>query len=162
MIYGVLRALQEKLSQDVPAIKYIDEDWGQLDYYADNPPIKFPAVLVEIGQAQWKNQGRLSQDGQMMVSLMVADMKLNNTSGRAPEAQKTGSKSIWQMLNDIHVSLHGWNPQIEGFGLFSRVSSRRIKREDGIREIEVVYAIGFTDHSAHIQEQSAATTVRFV
>ena len=33
--------LQEKL-QELAELKYIDEDWGQLDAYSPNPPTKFP------------------------------------------------------------------------------------------------------------------------
>ena len=32
----------ERLQEQVPDLRYIAEDWGQLDFYNDAPPVKFP------------------------------------------------------------------------------------------------------------------------
>src|SRR5574343_1055189 len=101
MIHDVLTAIALKLSS-ISTIKYIDEDWGQLDYYNDNPPVKFPCVLLEIQQIPWQNELNLVQNGIMNISLTVADIKLSNTSFGAPTQQKTNAASIFTTLEDIH------------------------------------------------------------
>lgn len=153
MIHDVLTAIALKLSS-ISTIKYIDEDWGQLDYYNDNPPVKFPCVLLEIQQIPWQNELNLVQNGIMNISLTVADIKLSNTSFGAPTKQKTNAASIFTTLEDIHKALHGWRPvtdknvALPDFKLLTRISTRKIKRDDGIRQFEVIYAVHCQDASA--------------
>lgn len=42
----IILAIQEKLNSQVADLKYIDKDWGQLDY--DQPPVKYPFCLIDI------------------------------------------------------------------------------------------------------------------
>jgi len=147
MINDILTAIITRLATKETAIKYIDEDWGQLDYYSPNPPIKFPGVLVDIDNISWKNQGKLVQDGPMNINIRVADLKLTNTSLRAPAAQKTAAVSIWRIIDNIHKALHGWSPG-QQYGLLTRISTGRVKRDDGIREYRIVYQCTVTDASA--------------
>ena len=51
---ALLEKIQEKLSE-VEGLKYIDENWGQLDYYSPNMPVQYPCVLIDIGQVQYSN-----------------------------------------------------------------------------------------------------------
>ena len=34
--------LQQRLLTEVPELKYVDLDWGQLSYYFPNPPVQWP------------------------------------------------------------------------------------------------------------------------
>ena len=47
--------VHNSVSTNVSKINYIDEDWGQLDYYAANFPVKFPCVLIDINHGQYSN-----------------------------------------------------------------------------------------------------------
>ena len=124
---------------------------GQLDYYNDNPPVKFPCVLLEILQVPWNTEGRNVQDGIMNISVTVADIKLSNTSYNAPTAQKTNAAAIWTILEHVQKALHGWRPVITpgtplpDFKSLTRISTRKIKRDDGIRQFEVIYAVHCQD-----------------
>ena len=37
----ILSAVMERLQAEVPELQYIAEDWGQMDFYQDTPPVKF-------------------------------------------------------------------------------------------------------------------------
>lgn len=54
---NLLEKLQLRLSE-IPQLKYIDENWGQLDYYSPNMPVQYPCVLIDIGQVQYSNLGK--------------------------------------------------------------------------------------------------------
>ena len=158
MINDILTAIMARLDATEPNLKYMDEDWGQLDYYQDAPPVKFPCVLLELQGAHWRNQGRLVQDGEISISLRVADLKLSNTSYRAPVNQKAKAAAIWVILENIHKALHGWRPaEYPEFGTMARVSSRKVKRDDGIREFEVIYTCQATDSSAAVKTFNLAS-----
>ena len=156
MINDILNAVMARLNEKEPNLKYMDEDWGQLDYYQENIPVKFPACLLELQQTSWKNQSQKVQDGILTISIRVADLKLSNTNFKAPSAQKTKAAAIWIVIENIHKALHGWRPLDSEFGTLTRISTRRIKRDDGIREFELLYSALCTDASAMTQQYGSA------
>ena len=85
-----MKALLEKIQQQVSEIaelKYIDENWGQLDYYSPNMPVQFPCALIDVQQVQFTNLGRdmskkpvQRQIGQVSIKITIANMRLSNSS----------------------------------------------------------------------------------
>lgn len=135
----------------IPALKYIDEDWGQLDDYSPNPPTQFPLVLIDIGSLQYsdisKDRSLIPVNRQMAtgtIVLSIANLKLTNTSARTPQSQKDAAWSIWDIVEEVHKKLHG--KSVEGSaGAMMRANMRKVKRDDGIQEYEVTYTIGITN-----------------
>ena len=163
MINDILTLIQNRLAETQRTIRYMDENWGQLDYYNDNPPVQWPCVLLELQSASWRNQAKRVQDGELRITLTVADIKTANTSYRAPAMQKQTSAAIWILLSNIHKALHGWCPGAE-FGTMARLSTQRVRREDGIRQFDVTYSCLCTDASAmetiyNIADEEVADTI---
>ncbi len=131
----------------VTQLKTIDEDWGQLDYYSNSPPVKFPCALVDIDQVPWSDEGKLVQIGIASVSIRVADQRLTNTNVKAPTAQKTKALAFFDLVMYIHQKLHGWSGANNN-GPLTRRMYRKVKRDDGIREVELIYTVEITDDSA--------------
>lgn len=146
----VLQNIQNKL-ETIPAIRYIDEDWGQLDDYSPNPPTQFPLVLIDIGNLQFSDIGKdksvVPQNRQMAtgtIVLSIANLKLTNSSGRAPQTQKDKAWAIWDIVESVHAKLHG--VAVGGSaGALMRTNMRKVKRDDGIQEYEVTYTVGMTN-----------------
>ena len=135
----------------VTDLKYVDEDWGQLDYYSPNYPVKWPCALVDINSIVWNNLGEHKQDGIAQVSIHVATIKLSNTNVKAPTGQKTKSNDIFTLLTKIQKKLHGWAPSDQlSIGPLTRLTTRKIKRDDGVREFEVIYVCQVVDIDAKI------------
>ena len=85
----------ENLLSNITELQYIDEDWGQLDYYSPNFPVKWPCVLIDVSDAQFENLGvdiqlnpKNRQTANLKISFTVADQRLGNTSFNAPLTQK--------------------------------------------------------------------------
>lgn len=133
--------------EPVTGLKYVDEDWGQLDYYSPAPTVKFPCALVDIGQVQWSDTGNRVQIGTASVIIRIADQHISNSNVKAPTAQKTKSLSFFDMIMYVHQKLHGWSGA-KNNGPLTRVAYKKVKRDDGIREIEMIYAVEITDDSA--------------
>jgi len=138
--------LKTRLS-GIPALKYIDEDWGQLDYYSPNQPAKWPCALIDVSQVTWSNQGEHIQIGLVQVSIRVADLRLSNSSVNAPSGQQAAAASILDLMSSIHAKLHGWTADTAN-GPLTRTLTRRINRDDGIREYEMIFSVQFIDTSA--------------
>lgn len=136
---ALLKSVQERIEAKVTALKYIDEDWGQLDYYSQNPPVKYPCCLFDIGEVSWTNQGKKQQSGIATILVTIANLKLTNTSSKAPAAQRNAAWSIHsEILKPIHQALHGFAP-IPSAGLLYRKRTQRVKRNDGIQEYLITY-----------------------
>lgn len=145
----IIENIQTKLAS-VTALKYVDEDWGQLDYYSPNPPVKWPCALIDISGASFEDKGwnrttnSWPQTGDGMVTIKIANLKLTNTSGRAPQSQKDAGWSIWDLMQDAHEAVQGFRP-VPNSGALLRRGWRRIQRDDGIQEYTILYSFGMTD-----------------
>lgn len=143
-----LETLQTKLAT-LTALKYIDEDWGQLDSYSPHPPAKFPCALIDITSMNFSDIGKDTADnpinrqlGNGIVTFIIADEKLSNTSFKAPQTQKNNAWSIWAIIEDLHKLVHGYKP-IANSGALMRTGIKRVRRDDGIQEYQITYSIGF-------------------
>ena len=140
----VIKAIQDKLSAN-GNFEYVDENWGQLDYYSPNFPVKWPCVLIDITSANFSNIGKDNskvpanrQMGAIVVELRIANLRLTNTSAKAPTMQKLYARSIWELVEQVHMELHGWNPT-QGTSKLIRQSINRVRRDDGVQEYAVRY-----------------------
>ncbi len=150
IIEAIINGVQEKI-KTIPGIKYVDEDWGQLDYYSPNPPVQWPCVLIDVTEANFNDIGvniqkepKNRQTAQISVSLTIANLKLTNSSGKAPKTQQAAARSIHGLINQVHKKIHG-KQAYEGSGTLIRKSLRRVKRDDGIQEYNVIYRMPVKD-----------------
>ena len=144
-----MKALLEKIQQQVSEIaelKYIDENWGQLDYYSPNMPVQFPCALIDVQQVQFSNLGRdmskkpvQRQIGTIQIKITVANMRLSNSSMQAPRRQKEEVWAIWGIIEKIHLQLHGLS-LLPNVSALIRSSQSRTLRDDGVQEYEVYYS----------------------
>src|SRR5690606_34396430 len=81
------------------------------------------------------------QEGNYIITISIANLKLSNTSKRAPETQKQNAWSLHNLIEDVHKVIHGFKPH-EKSGKLVRVSKRRIKRDDGVQLYKVSYSMG--------------------
>ena len=140
-----------KLLKDLAGNNYADEDWGQLDYYSPNFPVKWPCTLVDVTSAQYDHIGRdrkaVPQNRQMAsgpITITFANLKLSHTSGRAPQSQKDNAWSIIGLIEDGHKMLQGFKPA-ENASALLRSSHQRVKRDDGVQEYKVTYEFELTN-----------------
>lgn len=146
----VLENIQKKLGT-IPSLKYIDEDWGQLDDYSPHPPTQFPLALIDIGSLEFSHIGidrkETPQNRQMAtgtIVISIANLRLTNTSFQSPKQQKNNVWEIWNIIECVHHQLHGFKPNSNS-GAMMRTSLRRLKRDDGIQEYEATYTIGVSN-----------------
>ena len=153
---AILDSIKNRLAGNAPTLKWIDEDWGQLDYYDPNPPVKFPCALIDAPQIIWSNTARGGQLGNATFKVRVATQKLSNSAQKAPVAQKEKAASIWPLLKEVFKALQAWCP---GAGCTSliRTVTRRVRRDDGILLYEMEFTAQVTDNSAQQVPPASAT-----
>ncbi len=144
------KAIAEKLNT-ITELRYVGDDYGQLDYYENHPPVSFPCVLIDTSEADYENIGQNRykkpqnrQNATCTLSLLIADIRLTNSTitGRANIAvNPTPIKEIVQL---VHNELHGWSPSAQSSRL-QRIRQRRQKRNDGVIAYELYYIFAMND-----------------
>jgi hypothetical protein len=134
----LLLAIQARLQGEVTVLKYVDEDWGQLDYYSSMPPVQWPCCLIDIGAIAWKNLGQKKQQGTATITLYIADVKKTNTSSKAPATQRTQAWAIHDIIEQAHQALHTYLP-LPNTSVLYRKTTARMKRDDGIQQYVIIY-----------------------
>lgn len=144
-----IQSIQNKLAES--SSNYIDEDWGQLDYYSPNFPVKWPCTLIDITNSNFQNKGMDKTTTPMhrqtsvnLVGIKIANLKLTKTSKMAPQTQKDAAWSIWDLIEEVHGLLQGFRP-LENSGGLIRTGIRRVQRDDGVQEYIVLYSWGLND-----------------
>jgi hypothetical protein len=139
----IILNIQNRIKES--AVKYVDEDWGQINLITGDYPVQFPCVLFDIKDGSFENLGhdrkatpKERQLGRFNVELCIANLKLSNTSGRAPLTQKTRAWSIHSIIQTVHEKLQGFSPD-ENCTKLIRKSYQKIRRDDGIQEYRIIY-----------------------
>lgn len=141
---SLLQAVQDRLNE-VSDLKYIDENWGQLDYYSPNMPVMWPCCLIDINDGDFSNLGRdlektpkERQMGNFALKIIIANLKLGNTSLQATKSQKNNGWQVWRIMQKVHEKLHGFTP-VEYSSKLIRRNFQRVLRDDGVQEYHITY-----------------------
>jgi hypothetical protein len=142
---AILANLKEHLAE-VPGIRYIDQDWGQLDDYSPNFPVQWPCVLIDVSTINYSNLGQDAmrvpanrQQGEAQLTVKVANLKLTNSSSMAGIDQQQDAAAIHELRQHVHNKLHGYRPGEQASKLI-RTAMQRIRRDDGVQEYEISYS----------------------
>ncbi len=145
----LIKHIEEQVIKEIPEIKYCDEDWGQLDYYSPNFPVKWPCLLIDINDASFSDLGQSPnlkpknrQMAELRVTLTLANQRLTNSSAMASKFQKKEARSLFYIIEKLHQVLHG-NTVFKG--VLIRESMNRVKRDDGVQEYTIVYKTNITN-----------------
>lgn len=144
-----LQSIQNQIAT-ITEIPYVDENWGQIDYYSPNHPVQWPCTLIDISEIGYSNTGMSAskspvnrQMGNVSLIITVANLKLTNSSFRAPQGQKNDAWKIWDIMELIHKKLQGFSPTPNC--KLMRTGMRKMRRDDGIQEYEVYYSFVAND-----------------
>ena len=138
---NIFLAIQDRLSE-IPALKYIDKDWGQLRF--ENPPVKFPCALIDMANADFKQMGRgFQQADPFDIVITVADIRLMRSSAQAP--RRENSYAVIDLLGDIHQALQLFSDG-QHFSPMMRTNLQRVDMLDkeGAEVYAMTYRTAFT------------------
>ena len=131
--------IQNRLAAEVPSLQYVDEDWGQLDMHGSMPPVRFPCALIDCsGITVSHTAGGVMLDD-VTVAVRIADMRISNTSHKAPMFQKEKAFALFDLMDRVTRALHGWTGNQELYGRLRRTGQSRQARRDGLRVYEITF-----------------------
>lgn len=143
MIKHVLNAVQTAL-KSVGGLRYVGEDWGQLDFYTERPPVNLPCALISFSSGDYSDAGRNVQLAAIQFSVRVADMPPVRGSVARPSPDTP--YEVYDLLQAVYAALQGLSGQ--RFTPITRRRMSKINRDDSLREWELIFSTSFTDTDA--------------
>ncbi len=144
---NLFQLLIAKLITDVPELRYIDQDLGQLENYEMRPAVAWPCGLIDIEEFKYTDQlNFLAQVAEGIISIRLGMVKYTDSNNLTPANIRENALQYYEIEHKVYKALHGWNPT--GFGKLLRRASGTERREDDIRVRIVKFAISFTDDSS--------------
>lgn len=146
MIQETLIAVQNRIMELYPAhVQYVAEDWGQLDYYTDRPPVKFPCVLLDVEEADFSDLSRRVQRSEAVLNVRIANLATSNLSASAPRSER--QFDLLGLTQQIYTHLQGFTGAT--FSGLTRIKLRRERRDDGIKEYVLQFRFAGVEDAAH-------------
>lgn len=143
---SLLTHLQGRIKSQVPDIRWIDGDTGQLEGYERRPPVSFPCILIDFDGFDYQDLGDGIQQAQGSVIIRLGFDAYSATNNRTPSQSKSKALAYYDLEWSLFKALHGWKP--EGYGYMMRVSADTERREDAIRVRQIRFSITFEDYMA--------------
>jgi hypothetical protein len=148
----LLDAIVARLKSKMSVLKYVDENWGQLDDYTERP-VRFPCALIDMSVDSWRNLGNSVQDGEVTVNITVA---VNRLKPKLPtDSVQNIPFEIYGIMDAVFAALHGWCP-VQNTGKLTRTATGSIQTRDGVKSCTLAFRLRLQDENARPQR---ATTV---
>lgn len=142
---NLYEAILTKLDTDVPELRYINQEMGQLE--EPRPSVSWPCALLDIDEFEFTEVGNdPKQLGDGFIILRLGLQKWSSISSLAPALVRERGLANYELENKIISVLHNWAPN--GFGRLLRRKVSSEKREDDIRVRVLAFAVNFEDSAA--------------
>lgn len=153
-------ALAAYLKAQVPELKWIDMDLGQLDHFEYKPNVNFPCALIDFPNADYTNESQLVQQGDIIVQFKLGFAPFSQTSQAAPTNVKDKGLVYFDIEQKVFEKVQGWENDITQ--PFIRLNAATDKRyeEIGLRVRVLTFATSYQDASALVVLQKVDATAQ--
>ena len=161
---NVLADLINLIGQNMPEIRVVDEDYGQLENLDQDGnwmyPLAFPAVLVEEQETAWSNMEGLNQKGDTSIRIRLLIDCYDDTHYTSGTLGKVLERM--QMVSNLHKLIQGHRVSVDNEsndGVLIRTRSRFYTGNHGIKVYESFYTTTITDIIS-VPERKKIATIR--
>jgi hypothetical protein len=163
--------ISNRLKERVPELKWIDQDFGQLERYKYRAPVSFPAALIDFAQATYEEVSQLEQITDLVITVRLAFAPWSQSYQDAPLDVKEKALEFYKIEQKVYAALHGWSPlppaawggtenYTQPFRRMSAASEQREGDEEGLRVRVVTFTTQINDELAlRIYQQVPVTSV---
>lgn len=139
-------AIQERLVEQVAALKWIDQNFNQLEI-EPRPPVNFPCALIDLVAFIFEDLSNGSQRASGRVIITIATAPFSNSNMVTPTPQKEKALEYYEIEYAVHVALHNWQP-LPGMETLTRRTMDKVEGDITLRERMIVFECGYTDTGA--------------
>lgn len=140
------KELLERFAANVPELKWIDLEYGQLDNPEGNYTPDYPAAFVRFSMPGAQTIGENVQHMDAEVHLRVAFRTWGDMNNKTPETVRNNALTTLAILKKVHAALQGYIG--DNFSAMDRISVEQEQRDDGVLVFEMTYGSMIIDNSA--------------
>lgn len=154
--------LSTHLKTTVPELKWIDQDFGQLERFEYRPEVSFPCALVDFIAANYSNLAELAQLGEVTINIRMGFAPFSQAHQAAPMSVKEKALEYYTIEQKIFEALQGWrNNFTQPFIRISAVTEQRDNDPIGLRVRVITFTTSFEDESNRPIYAKHAATITF-
>lgn len=143
-------AIQEKIKNDVAEIRWIDQDFGQLEDYEVRPPVSFPCVLIDFNETSYEEMNQRRQQANITFTLRLGFPAFSYAANTAPQSVKELALQYYELEQRLFESIQGFDAGgiIQGCTRQSTITEGR--KDDNLRVRVMTFTAMSEDASAQI------------
>lgn len=151
--------LSDFIKAQVPEIKWIDQDFGQLEHFEYRPDVDFPCLLIDFAATSYSDMSEGSQIGEVTVMLRLAFNPFSQSYQAAPTDVRQKAVAYYALEQKVFNNVQGWYNDFTT--PFDRIGSDTEQRhQDGLRVRIQTFTTSYEDYSAMpMSSKSAANMV---
>lgn len=136
----ILSEILTRLKAQVPELRYIAIDEGQLDNPDENGnyPILTPGCTIDIDNVNWTTTVDPEQSGEGTVVIRFAWMSPARLDNNTSSTSIAAGLERWNLHHTICQALHGYSGT--NFGRLERITTTREKREGLLKVMIITFA----------------------
>ncbi len=150
---NIFKKIMERIETEVPEIKYIDLDLGQLEGNSIRPAVAFPCSLVDFENFDFTNLTQHSQVAEGDVIIKLGYAQFSKSDNAIDPLWRDFALDYFDLEWKLQKALHGWSPGDE-FGYLTMTNATRENKPQSIRVRTVRYRLEFEDHSTKLVQQT--------
>ena len=130
-------ALCEHIKKEVPEIRFIDWDTGQL-YVDERPPIDYPACLIDINYSSCRDLTATEQLVTANIILKLVFRPAGETNNLTPTHVRSKGLECFEIIEYLQNALQGC--ELDGtVSAISRISAVKTVRRDRLQVYTITY-----------------------
>lgn len=142
---SIFVALCDHLTKEVPELRWIDEDEGQLNTpQGERPAVDFPCCLIDIQYPSCRDADETEQLVTASITLKLAFLQMGATNNKAPEPVRSRALERLGIVECVQNCLQGWTAE-ETISPLSRKSARASVMTNKTKMYTVVYETTFLE-----------------
>lgn len=141
-----LLRLQNRIEEKVPEIKWMDQDFGQMELPMDRPPVSFPCLLVDFGSTQYDQQHQDIQAGTVAIQFRLCFAPFSNSNFATPAVYRQQAIDYYDIEMKLYRALQGYDCE-DIMQPLTRISAASEEREDTYRVRVITFTTWFEDRS---------------
>lgn len=143
--------IQQRLASQVPDIKFIDLDTGQLEYKKEDmrPAVLLPCALIDFVHVDYDELSGYAQIATATVRVRLAVDPFTQATHYFSDPQKETALNFFNLEHNANKALHGY-ANTEYYTPLARKRVQTELRNDKLRVIVMDYTTSFNDDTAMI------------
>lgn len=143
---NIYTTIARMLKSELPELKHVDLDTGQLSRKEFNAAIDYPAAFISIS---FNNCEDMGHSGEQLcdtdIGIRVVSRTWFESNIAAPDNIRERALEHYKLLGRVHEKLQCWQPECIDCSILRRVNNRPEKRNDGLQVNNITYNLQYFD-----------------